>query len=337
MGAQDFNYKVALASGLKSLQANRLRQAEEQFRYLVAHFPRADGGYRGLAKIFVEQEDRPAALRTLLDGAANLAKGGERTAAIGILREAVMLEPQDLAAHRRLGAALALAGDVDGAAGEYSRFVQLSLEHGEGERARLEAAYALAQFGSSPALSELATWIGPTPGAPLPAAATAGDSAARDAMLGAAFASTPPETAAAEPRAALFDATPSPAAPPAEAATFVPAPAHLPATDGAGDEAIEAATARYLAAGDPRAGDAALDAARRYLAAGRTAAASDLLLQLIASGIAPHDAQRLLVEVARSIGKREVARVKCELLARALLLEGREDLAAEVQALAQAD
>ena len=39
--SSDFNYKVALASGLKSLQAGRLRQAEEQFRYLLTRDPRA--------------------------------------------------------------------------------------------------------------------------------------------------------------------------------------------------------------------------------------------------------------------------------------------------------
>ena len=50
---QDFNYKVALASGLKSLQGGRLRQAEVQFRYLVTKFPGADGGYRGLAKVLM--------------------------------------------------------------------------------------------------------------------------------------------------------------------------------------------------------------------------------------------------------------------------------------------
>ena len=76
---------------------------------------------------------------------------------------------------------------------------------------------------------------------------------------------------------------------------------------------------------------------RRYLSDGRTDAASDLLLQLIASGVADHDAQRLLVDVARTLGKRDVARVKCQLLVQALLLDGRNDLAAEVEALAQAD
>ena len=62
---QDFNYKVALASGLKSLQAGRLRQAEEQFRYLVEKFPGSPGGYRGLAKVLVELEDR--SVRMLFD------------------------------------------------------------------------------------------------------------------------------------------------------------------------------------------------------------------------------------------------------------------------------
>src|SRR5438445_13117898 len=109
--SSDFNYKVALASGLKSLQGGRFRQAEEQFRYLMSHSPGAEGGYRGLAKVLVEQEDRPAALRILLDGGAALAKAQQRTGAIAIYREAVALAPADLTAHRRLAAALALGGD----------------------------------------------------------------------------------------------------------------------------------------------------------------------------------------------------------------------------------
>ncbi|MGH2370439.1 MAG: tetratricopeptide repeat protein, partial [Chloroflexota bacterium] len=90
---QDFNYKVALASGLKHLQANRLRQAEEQFRYLVSKFPKADGGYRGLARVHVELGDKAAALATLREGAAALSKAGDRSQAIEILREAVQLDP----------------------------------------------------------------------------------------------------------------------------------------------------------------------------------------------------------------------------------------------------
>jgi hypothetical protein len=101
--------------------------------------------------------------------------------------------------------------------------------------------------------------------------------------------------------------------------------------------AVEAAAARYLATRDPRAAGMALEAVRHYIKEGHVDAASDLLLQLIAAGVADHDAQRLLVDVARTLGKREVARTKCQLLAHALLLDGRNDLAAEVEALALAD
>ena len=119
--SSDFNYKVALASGLKSLQLGRLRQAEEQFRYLLERFPSADGCYRGLAKVLIEQEDRPAALRMLLDGGAAVAKSGQRAAAIGLYRDATALDANDLAAHRRLAAALTLAGEPGTAAAEYVR------------------------------------------------------------------------------------------------------------------------------------------------------------------------------------------------------------------------
>jgi len=102
-------------------------------------------------------------------------------------------------------------------------------------------------------------------------------------------------------------------------------------------EGVEAAAARYLATRDPRAAGLALEAARYYIEEGHLDAASDLLLQLIAAGVADHDAQRLLVDVVRTLGKREVAKAKCELLVHALLLDGRNDLAAEVEALALTD
>src|SRR5258706_10547664 len=102
-------------------------------------------------------------------------------------------------------------------------------------------------------------------------------------------------------------------------------------------EAVEAAAARYLATRDPRAAAMALEAARHYIKEGNVDSASDLLLQLIAAGIANHDAQRLLVDVVRTLGKREAAKTKCQLLARALLLDGRNDLAAEAEALALTD
>src|SRR5438034_4830666 len=121
MASKDFNYQVALKEGLKGLQQGRLRQAEQSFKYLVDKFPGADGGYRGLAKVHFEQEDRAGALRVLRDGAAALTRSGERSAAIGLLREAVTLDARDLATHRRLAAALALAGDGEAAVQEYAR------------------------------------------------------------------------------------------------------------------------------------------------------------------------------------------------------------------------
>ena len=43
------------------------------------------------------------------------------------------------------------------------------------------------------------------------------------------------------------------------------------------------------------------------------------------------------VDVVRTLGKRDVAKAKCHLLVQALRLDGREDLAAEVEQLALAD
>lgn len=298
----DFNYKVALASGLRSLQSGRLRQADEQFRYLVQHFPLADGGYRGLAKVLVEQEDRPGALRTLLDGGAALAKAGERAAAIALYREAVALDPHDLGAHRRLAAALALAGDPGASSAEYVRYIQGAQEGHDAERARLESAYALERLPDDPRIAVLA----------------------RAAGVGV----TRPAVDAHEPGT---DAGTGPVdAPATEAAPLEPITS---ATDAS---SVEATAARLIAARDPRAAHAALEAARRYIADGRVDAASDLLLQLIASGIAPHEAQRLLVDVAQSLGKPDVAKAKVQLLVEALRLGGRVELAAEVEQLARA-
>src|SRR2546428_14165184 len=101
MASKDFNYQVALKEGLKSLEQGRLRQAEQSFRYLVNKFPAAEGGYRGLAKVHFEQEDRASELQVLREGAAELARSGERSAAIGLLREALGLDPLRMTVNRR--------------------------------------------------------------------------------------------------------------------------------------------------------------------------------------------------------------------------------------------
>jgi len=389
--SSDFNYKVALASGLKSLQAGRLRQAEEQFRYLLTRFPDADGGYRGLAKVLIEQEDRPAALRMLLDGGAAVAKAGQRASAIGLYRDATALDPQDLTAHRRLAAALMLAGEPGTSAAEYVRYIEAALLLGANERARVEAEFALERYPASRELVRLAHKLGmdvpeppereavpaPAPApVPVPVAARAAEvqptktKAAerdRDELMRSAFGAGQLRQDAAIPsqssQPSWRGGAPSDPAPATEPAAVEAAPVaksswsdpwtsdssdpqavtlgdrngEQPDADDADSQAVEANAARYLAKKDPRGGDAALEAARRYIADGRNDAASDLLLQLISSGVADHDAQRLLVDVVRTLGKRDVAKAKCQLLVQALRLDGREDLAAEVEQLALAD
>lgn len=314
MAVQDFNYKVALASGLRDLQAGRLRQAEQQFGYLCAKFADAPGGYRGLAKVRMEQADRPGALTVLRDGAAKLAKAGKHDGVVALLAEALQLDPLDLAAHRRLAAAYSLAGETDAAASEYARFAH-ALQLTDPEGARREVRYGLESLGAVAGLRALAAELGMDAGA------------RPDAPTGGARPSEAPQPHD-PPRPQAW--APMAPQPPRER---VPEPE----LDAAEDPlAADLRAAEFIAARDPRAAQAALVAARHFIANGHTNAASDLLLQLIASGLADHQAQRLLIDVVRSIGKRDVARAKCTLLAEALRLDGQADLAAEVERLGQA-
>lgn len=359
---QDFNYKVALASGVRELQAGRLRQAEQQFGYLCSKFPDAPGGYRGLAKVRVEQADRPGALAALRDGAAKLAKAGEHGGVVSLLREALQLDPLDLAAHRRLASAHALAGEMDAVVNEYGRFAR-ALSATDPAGAQRDVRYGLERQGALPGLVALAREIGidvsalpvaPPPRAVAPASAESAPPAStvipgvaprgrtdgatavdpRLGMLGSLGRSAPAPAEAAEPAAEAPAAprawTPMPPAPQRER---VPEPPL-----DAAEDPLEAdlRAAEYIASNDPRAAQAALVAARHFIKDGRTNAASDLLLQLIASGLADHQAQRLLVDVVRSIGKRDVARAKCALLAEVLRLDGQAELAVEIERLAQA-
>jgi len=426
MASKDFNYQVALKEGLKSLEQGRLRQAEQSFKYLVDKFPGAEGGYRGLAKVHFEEEDRAGALRVLRDGAAALTKSGERSAAIGLLRQAIVLDPRDLSTHRRLAAALALAGDPDASVQEYARFIRDLRDSGATERAKSEVAYAKGQLrgvsgvstldaiaNGEPAVADATAeseaptekttrfsereagsalrprasdqWNAPRAvpeqaftAPPVPAAATPADdpwAAPPPTMYPRSTTSdqqrqgreitlendpwatiSPPSTPSWPPREEpVKEQPPEEAAPvsePAEPVEAEPmeaqaeepwAPEPQPAeADGepaveADPIAVEADAALYLGTRDPRAAAKALEAARYYVKEGHLDAASDLLLQLIAAGVADHDAQRLLVDIVRTLGKREVAKTKCQLLAHALLLDGRNDLAAEVEALALAD
>ena len=348
---QDFNYKIALASGLRELQAGRLSKAEQQFEYLCAKFPTAPGGYRGVAKVRLEQADRRGALTVLREGAARLAKAGEHGGVVALLTEALGLDPLDLAAHRRLAAAHALAGEMDAASAEYTRYAH-AISATDPAGAQRETRYGLDSLGHQPALLSLARELGldvaappetvpppqPPPREPLGAipgiprrerTEPASEIDPRTALLDSLAAPAPVEVVEAAPEAVA-------PAPPAWTQPQRARVAEPPLDDTEDPLAAEERAAQYIAAKDPRAAQTALIAARHFIAAGRTNAASDLLLQLIASGLADHQAQRLLIDVVSSIGKRDVARAKCALLAEALRLDGQADLAVEVERLAQA-
>ncbi len=318
---QDFNYKVALASGLKNLQAGKLRQAEEQFRYLVSKFPTADGGYRGLARVQMEKGEKPAAVATLRDGAAALARSNERGIAIELLREATTLDPLDLAAHRRLGAALALTGDVGAAAQEYVRSANAYLAVGDAERARGEAAYATETLGEIPALHGLARELGVTLRT---VRAGAGDVASEASHLAPTLAPAGASETAAPSRPAPVDgaswreiAQPSSTSP-APAARSLPAAAAAAAATGEtvheDPYVLEARAMTLIGARDPEAGAVAIDAARGLIRIGKVQAASDLLLELIASGIAVHEAERELIGVSNALGRSDIAEERTRLL-----------------------
>lgn len=283
-GVPDFNYRVALADGLRHLQAGKLKQAAERFRYLVDKFPQADGGYRGLARVQIEYGETHAALTTLRDGAAALSRAGERGAAIDLLSEATTLDPHDLAAHRRLAAALALSGDAAAAATEHVRFAKAEVAVGRHDRARMEVSYALETVGELPELVALARELHvradlETPSAP--------------ASPPRAPASLPAATAAPTPVRAAVAAAPSrPEAP----------------------MTLEERAMALLGARDESAGRVAIEATRALLAAGKVQAASDLLLAVVASGVDVHDAQRELIAISEALGRSDLARERARLL-----------------------
>ena len=155
--------RLALDAAGKLLESGKLRQAEEAYRQLAQKH--GDGAaYRGLAQTQVALEDLPAAILALRDGAAILTRKGERGEAIQLLTEAVAIAPGDLAAHRRLAAAHANAGDAVAACAEYERFVDYALADGDSRRAWLELTYARETLGDLPGLVRIVDRL--MPGAP---------------------------------------------------------------------------------------------------------------------------------------------------------------------------
>ena len=99
-----------------------------------------------------EANDRRADLEQLKEGAALLAQHGNRVAALAVLWAAVAIDPVDHVVHRRLAATLASGGDLDGAAHEYTRYVEFLLARGELEAATAELHYASQTLGRVEAL-----------------------------------------------------------------------------------------------------------------------------------------------------------------------------------------
>ena len=145
---------LASDAAAKLLATGKLRQAEKAYLELVAKHGDLPS-YVGLGRTLAALEDVPAALNALRDGASKYAKAGDRASAVSLLAEAVALAPADLAAHRRLAAALANQGDLPGAVEEYGRFVDVACTAGDSRRALLELAYGRETLGDLPGLAVL--------------------------------------------------------------------------------------------------------------------------------------------------------------------------------------
>ncbi len=393
--------KLALDAAHKLFSTGKLRQAEKAYLELVAK--RGDlPAFVGLARTQAALEDEPAALNTLRDGAARLARSGDRATAVSLLAEAVQLVPTDLSAHRRLAAALANQGDMPGAVDEYARFVDVALTTGDSRRALLELAYGRETLGDLPGLLVLVDKVtgahlradAPRPAArqaplahhtpaptPLPVPPPSPRPRAEWPREAPAM---PPVAKKTEPEVAIRVAPPAPRTRPDASQTAVvlqgartvthaehsdleapidvlaragvlkpkvvaPARPARPALDidqqlrslpplgsGMDGAAIAASRAALLTgARDPRATEAAIDAARRLLALGKLQSASDVLLDYIGRGFTDREAQRLLIEVDCALGRRDVAKEKCGLLSLAYRLDGRSDIADDVERLAK--
>ena len=461
--ATDGGHQLASDAAAKLLAGGRAQESQVAYRQLVEKHGDIEA-YCGLARAQAAQQDTGAALTTLREGAARFAQAGDRASAVALLLEAVAIAPSDLAAHRRLAAALANQGDLPSAIREYGRFVDMALAQNDTRRAWLELAYGRETLGDLPGLRAIVDRVaaatggsaGPTPRtgevpaiiarselaprAPAPntthipspvamsrpAALTAKPTPSilrpeppalrpEPAAVRSAQQVMPPEppTFRDEPRV-LRAAPPQPAAAAAPATKSGPLAERLQSTEaktrpsasqttvvlngastvthaehadlgGAADllaraglsanghkpepvvasarppraprppvdmerelktlvpkgndlEAAKTASTRatlLIGMRDKRANEATLDAARRLLTHGKLQSASDLLLDFIAHGFTDREAQRLLIEIDCAIGRRDTAKEKCQLLSHAYRLDGRTDVAEDVERIAR--
>ncbi len=161
------DHRLASDAAAKLFASGRLRQAETAYRELVAKHADVDS-YGGLARTLLSLEDRDAALQSLREGAASFARKNDRVSAVALLGVAVEIAPSDLAAHRRLAAALANQGDLISACQEYARFIDVSLAQRDTRRAWLELTYGRETLGDLPQLLAIADRVAAAQGGAKP-------------------------------------------------------------------------------------------------------------------------------------------------------------------------
>ena len=161
------DHRLASDAAAKLFASGRLRQAETAYRELVTKHGDVDS-YSGLARTLVSLEDRDAALVALREGASAFAKRNDRVAAVALLGVAVEISPFDLAAHRRLAAALANQGDLISACQEYARFIDTALSQRDTRRAWLELTYGRETLGDLPQLLAIADRVAAAQGGAKP-------------------------------------------------------------------------------------------------------------------------------------------------------------------------
>jgi len=217
------DHRLASDAAAKLFASGRLRQAETAYRELVAKHGDVDS-YSGLARTLVSLEERDAALLVLREGAGASARKNDRVNAVALLGVAVEIAPFDLAAHRRLAAALANQGDLISACEEYARFIDVSLAQRDTRRAWLELTYGRETLGDLPQLLAIADRVAAAQGGAKP---------------------TPPPSV----RVAATPSAPAPApAAPVKVVTVTPPPAPAPAKRAPDEAAVEAKHRSALAA-----------------------------------------------------------------------------------------
>jgi tetratricopeptide (TPR) repeat protein len=233
------DHRLASEAAANLFVNGKLRQAEAAYRELVRKYGDVDA-IGGLARTLQSLEDSAAALNVLREGAGAFARKSDRVSAIALLGVAVEIAPRDLAAHRRLAAALANQGDLISACEEYGRFIDVALRERDTRRAWLELAYGRETLGDLPKLLAIADRVAaaqggamPTPPPPARVAATLSTPATPRPV--------PPAPAAITAAPAAKPAAPAPTTPTPKVAASTPSLSREAAVEAQHRSALAAA------------------------------------------------------------------------------------------------